>query len=127
MLAVVCKTNDGLKALQTYDMKGLMNKSCGLHGIESSIGRPLDHRYLVIYVENIRFKRRLVIRKPRYLHEETPPGFVGFAVNMINIDTLHVYKTKADMMQELPFKADGAISLDCGIIKGVGILTLGKR
>ncbi|XP_049393492.1 protein DEFECTIVE IN MERISTEM SILENCING 3-like isoform X1 [Solanum stenotomum] len=161
MLAVVCKTHDGLKALQTYDKKGLVNKSSGLHGVGASIGRPLDDRYLVICLENLRPytgefladdpQRRLAIKKPRYLNEETPPGFLGFAVNMINIDTanlfcvtstghglretlfyrlfsqLQVYKTGADMMQALPFIADGAISLDGGIIKGGGIFSLGKR
>ncbi|XP_015165618.1 protein DEFECTIVE IN MERISTEM SILENCING 3-like isoform X3 [Solanum tuberosum] len=160
MLAVVCKKHDGLKALQTYDKKGLVNKSSGLHGVGASIGRPLDDRYLVICLENLRPytgefiaddpQRRLSIKKPRYLNEETPPGFLGFAVNMINIDTanlycvtstghglretlfyrlfsrLQVYKTGADMMQALPFIADGAISLDGGIIKSGGIFSLGK-
>ncbi|KAH0691664.1 hypothetical protein KY289_019022 [Solanum tuberosum] len=160
MLAVVCKTHDGLKALQTYDKKGFVNKSSGLHGVGASIGRPLDDRYLVICLENLRPytgefladdpQRRLAIKKPRYLNEETPPGFLGFAVNMINIDTanlycvtstghglretlfyrlfsqLQVYKTGADMMQALPFIADGAISLDGGIIKSGGIFSLGK-
>ncbi|XP_015068800.1 protein DEFECTIVE IN MERISTEM SILENCING 3-like [Solanum pennellii] len=91
MLAVVCKTHDGLKALLTYEKKGPMNKKSGLHGVGSSIGRPLDDRYLVICLENLRPytgefiaddpKRRLAIRrKPRYVNKETPPGFHGFAI-----------------------------------------------
>ena len=96
-------------------------------------------------------QRRLDIKKPRYLNEETPPGFLGFAVNMINIDTanlycvisnghvlretlfsglvaqLQVYKTRADMMQALPFITNGDISLDGGIIKSGCIFSLGKR
>ena len=40
---------------------------------------------------------------------------------------LQVYKTRADMMQALPFIAGGAISLDGGIIKSAGIFSLGKR
>ncbi|KAL3342277.1 hypothetical protein AABB24_026345, partial [Solanum stoloniferum] len=161
MLGVVCKTRDGHKALETYDKEGLINKSSGLHGLGASIGRPLDDRYLVICLENLRPytgkfiaddpQRRLDIKKPRYLNEETPPGFLGFAVNMINIDTanlycvtstghglretlfyrlfshLQVYKTRADMLQALPLIADGAISLDGGIIKSGGISSLGER
>ena len=55
MLAIVCKTLDGLKALETYDKEGLIIKSSGLHGVGASIGRPLDDRYLVICLENLRF------------------------------------------------------------------------
>uniref|UniRef100_A0A3Q7FLQ5 Uncharacterized protein n=1 Tax=Solanum lycopersicum TaxID=4081 RepID=A0A3Q7FLQ5_SOLLC len=162
MIVVVCKTHDGLKELLTYGRKGPMNKSSGLHGVGASIGRPLDDRYLVIFLENLRPyagefivddpQRRLAIRrKPRYVNEETPHVFLGFAVNMINIDTanlycvtrtgyglretllyglfsqLQVYKTSADMMEALPFIIDGAISLDGGIIKSGGIFSLGKR
>ncbi|XP_019068256.1 protein DEFECTIVE IN MERISTEM SILENCING 3-like [Solanum lycopersicum] len=193
MLAVVCKTHDGLKALLTSDKKGPTNTSSRLHGVGSSIGGPL-HRYLVICLENLMFevmmicsykcisyslalpyflsfsflgyhfrpytgefiaddpKRRLAIRrKPRYVNKETSPGFLGFAVNMINIDTanlycvisnghvlretlfsglvaqLQVYKTRADMMQALPFITNGDISLDGGIIKSGCIFSLGKR
>lgn len=161
MLAIVCKTCDGLKALETYDKEGLICESSGLHGLGTSIGRHLDGRYLVICLENLRPyagefiaddpQKRLAIKKPGYLNEETPPGFLGFAVNMISIDTanlycvtstghglretlfyklfsrLQVYKTRADMLQALPLISDGAISLDGGIIKSSGIFSLGKR
>ncbi|CAN4085716.1 unnamed protein product [Withania somnifera] len=161
MLGVVCKTHAGVKALETYDKDGFINKSSGLHGLGASNGRPLDGRFLVICLENLspyggEFiaddpQRRLAIMKPRYLNKETPPGFLGFAVNMINIDTenlysvtsadhglretlfynlfsrLQVYKTRADMLQALPLIADGAISLDGGIIKRRGVSALGER
>lgn len=54
MLAVVCMARDVLKALETYDTEGLIDKSSGLHGLGASIGRPLDDRYLVICLENLR-------------------------------------------------------------------------
>ncbi|TMW94664.1 hypothetical protein EJD97_009950 [Solanum chilense] len=124
MLAVVCKTHDGLKALLTSDKKGPTNTSSRLHGVGASIGRPLDYRYLVICLENLRPytgefiiddpKRRLPIRrKPRYVNKETPP--------------VASIQTRADMMQELPFITDGGISLDIGIIKSGGTFSLGKR
>ncbi|KAJ8536891.1 hypothetical protein K7X08_035292 [Anisodus acutangulus] len=161
MLAVVCKTHDGLKALETYDKEGFINKSSGLHGLGASIGRALDDRFLVICLGNLRPyagefiaddpQRRLDLMKPRWDNGETPPGFLGFAVNMINIDPanlycatssghglretlfyklfsrLQVYKTRADMLQALRVITDGAISLDGGIIKNDGVFALGKR
>lgn len=161
MLAIVCKTYDGIKALETYDKEGYINKTSGFHGLGSSIGRSLDGRFLVICVENLRPyggefiaddpQRRLDILKPRLPNGESPPGFLGFAVNMVNIDSvnlycatssgyglretlfynlfsrLHVYRTRADMLQALPCIRDGAISLDGGIIKHNNVFVLGKR
>jgi uncharacterized membrane protein len=37
MLAVVCKTRQGVKALETYDKQGLINRTSSLHGLGSSI------------------------------------------------------------------------------------------
>lgn len=89
--------------------------------------------------------------KPRLPNGETPPGFLGFAVNMINIDSanlycatstghglretlfyklfsrLQVYKTRTEMLQALTVITHGAISLDGGIIKSNGVFALGNR
>ncbi|XP_059629032.1 protein DEFECTIVE IN MERISTEM SILENCING 3-like isoform X2 [Cornus florida] len=160
MLAVVCKTYEGVKALETYDNEGSINESSGLHGLGASIGRPLDGRFRVICLETLtpyvgKFvaddpQRRLDLLKPRLPSGESPPGFVGFAVNLINVDTmnlfclttnghglretllyfllscLQVYRTRADMLQALPFICDGALSLDGGMIKN-GVFCLGRR
>lgn len=53
MLAIVCKTYEGVKALETYDKQGCINKSSGLHALGASIGRNMDGRFLVICLENI--------------------------------------------------------------------------
>ena len=53
MLAIVCKTYEGVKALETYDKEGCINTSSGLHGLGASIGRALDGRFLVICLENL--------------------------------------------------------------------------
>ncbi|KAL3521795.1 hypothetical protein ACH5RR_014629 [Cinchona calisaya] len=162
MLAVVCKTNDCVKALEAYDKEGLISKTSGLHGLGASIGRPLDGRFFAICLENLcpyagdfvanDPERRLDIIKPRLPNGETPPGFLGFAVNMINIEKsnlyfvttkghglretlfynlfsrLQVYKTREDMLQALPFvRNGGAVSLDGGIMRGAGLFCLGQR
>ncbi|KAJ6874602.1 hypothetical protein NC652_034329 [Populus alba x Populus x berolinensis] len=42
MLAIVCKTYEGVKALETYDKEGQINKDSGLHGLGASNGKELD-------------------------------------------------------------------------------------
>lgn len=161
MLAVVCKTYDGVRALEIYNQEGLINKGSGLHGLGTSMGRPLDGRFLVICLENLSPfagdfiaddpQRRLDLLKPKLPNGECPPGFLGFAVNMINVDSVHlfcvtssghglretlfyslfsrlqVYKTRLEMLQALPCISSGAISLDGGMIKGAGMFSLGNR
>ncbi|KAL7230013.1 hypothetical protein ACSBR2_008541 [Camellia fascicularis] len=161
MLAVVCKTYDGVKALETYENDGSVSKSSGLHGLGTSIGRHLDGRFQVICLENLRRfhgefvaedpQMQLDLFKPRLPNGETPRGFLGFAVNMVNIDNfnlfcitadghglretlfynlfshLQVYSSRADMLQALPCISDGAISLDGGIVKTTGMFSLGDR
>lgn len=96
-------------------------------------------------------QRRLDIPKPRLPNGDCPTGFLGYAVNMINIDRTHlffltasgyglretlfyslfscmqVYKTRAEMLQAFPCITDGALSLDGGIIKRSGLFCLGNR
>ncbi|GAU51610.1 hypothetical protein TSUD_414420 [Trifolium subterraneum] len=161
MLAIVCKTYEGVKALEMYDMEGCINKSVGLHGLGATIGKPLDGRFLVICLESLRpyagkyvvddSQRKLDILHPRLPNGECPAGFIGFAVNMINIDNsnlfcvtpsgyglretlfynlfsrLQVYKTRAEMIQALPCISDGALSLDGGMVKSCGVFSLGNR
>lgn len=79
----------------------------------------------------------------------TPSGFLGYAVNMINIDADHlktktvsgcglreslfyrlfgetqVYETREDMKRAISCIKDGAISLDGGIVRGNGAMSLG--
>lgn len=89
--------------------------------------------------------------KPRLPNGETPPEFIGFAVNMIDLDHTHlacitpnglglretlfynlfsrlqVYKTRSGMQYAMPCISDGAISLDGGIMKNNGVFYLGDR
>lgn len=94
-------------------------------------------------------QRRLALSKPTLPNGETPAGFMGFAVNMIHINSEHlfyltnkgnglretlfytlfsrlqVYKSRAEMLQALPCIHDGAVSLDGGIIRSCSIFSLG--
>ncbi|XP_075502442.1 protein DEFECTIVE IN MERISTEM SILENCING 3-like isoform X1 [Primulina tabacum] len=158
MLAVVCKTYEGVNALEAYNKEGSINKSLGLHALATLTRRSLDDPFLVICLESLRPypgefiaddpQRRLDLLKPRIINGETPPGFLGFAVNMINIDRTHlyyitksgfglretlfynllsrlqVYKSREDMLKALPYIPDGAISLDGGMIKSPGVFRL---
>ncbi|KAL5075518.1 hypothetical protein RYX36_014502 [Vicia faba] len=161
MLAIVCTTYEGVKAIEMYDKEGCIDKSRGLYELGATIGRSLDGRFLVICLESLwpyacKFvvddpHRKLDILNPRLPSGECPAGFLGFAVNMIDIDTvnlfcvtpngfglretlfyslfsrLQVYKTGSEMMQALPFITDGALSLDGGMIRSCGVFSLGKR
>lgn len=96
--------------------------------------------------------RRLDLLKPRMPNGETPHGFIGFAVNMIDIDeadlyhyasttghslrdtlfyslfsNLQVYRSRDDMLNAIPFIPNGAISLDGGIIKNSAMFDLGHK
>ncbi|KAI3792969.1 hypothetical protein L1987_35581 [Smallanthus sonchifolius] len=159
MLALVCMTYNGVGALETYDKEGFVSKSSGLHGLSASIGRPIDGRFNVICLENLRPyvgefisddpQKRLALLKPKLPNGESPQGFLGFAVNMIHLDTAHlssltsdghglreslfynlfsrlqVYNTRAHMLQALPFLSHGAVSLDGGLIRSSGVIVFG--
>ncbi|KAK4758875.1 hypothetical protein SAY87_020176 [Trapa incisa] len=161
MLAVVCKTYEGAMSLETYDNEACIDKRTGLHCLGASIGRSINGRFLVICLENLRLypgnfvyddpQRKLDLLKPRGPDGDCPPGFIGFAVNMIEIEATHlqyltecghglretlfynlfrrtqVYKTRIEMMNALPFISGGAISLDGGMVKGPGLYHLGTR
>lgn len=97
MLAIVCSTNEGVKALEKYDPKGTINSTGGLHGIGSSTGRKINGRFVVICLEDLRPfvggfvendpQKKLAIPKPRLPNGECPPGFLDYAVNMIHLDS----------------------------------------
>ncbi|XP_073130095.1 protein DEFECTIVE IN MERISTEM SILENCING 3-like [Henckelia pumila] len=161
MLAIVCKTYEGVKALETYNREGLIEKSSGLCALGASTGRPLDGRFRVICLEKLRPyvgdfidddpQQRLDLLKPRLVNGEIPPGFLGFAVNMIAIDSadlngisndgrnlrellfynlfsnLQIYRSREDMLKALPFISNGAISLDGGVIKSPGVFDMGQQ
>lgn len=54
MLAIVCKTYEGVESLEKYDGKGSINGNSGLHGLGSSIGKTIAGRFMVICLEDLR-------------------------------------------------------------------------
>ncbi|KAK9094031.1 hypothetical protein Scep_025500 [Stephania cephalantha] len=160
MLAVVCKSYAVAGSLECYDEEsGRIDREQHLHAIANEFGKSIKGRFSVICVENISpydgeledpgCQRKLALPPPTLPNGETPQGFLGFAVNMINIDVHHlytrtsrghglrdtlfyllfgelqVYKTRQDMRSALCCIKHGAISLDGGIMKGNGFLALG--
>lgn len=55
MLAIVCKTYNGVKSLEKYDKEGSINKTSGLHGFSTSLGKTLEGRFNVISLETLRY------------------------------------------------------------------------
>lgn len=55
MMAIVCKTYESVKALELYDAESKIIRTSGIHGAGASNGRPLDGRFLVICLENLRY------------------------------------------------------------------------
>lgn len=94
-------------------------------------------------------RRMLNLRDPTLPNGKIPPGFLGFAVNMIDLESCHldtrtfsghdlrdtlfyrlfgelqVYETREFMKRARPYIKHSAVSLDGGIIRGNGIFSFG--
>ncbi|KAI9073249.1 hypothetical protein K1719_044771 [Acacia pycnantha] len=65
MLAIVCKTYEGVRAIEMYDDECNIDKSSGVHGLGSSLGRCLSDRFSVICLEYLRpFAGKFVLDDP---------------------------------------------------------------
>lgn len=60
MLAIVCRTYEGVEALEKYDSKGSIKSNSGLHGLGSSIGKSITGRFVVICLEDLRHETILL-------------------------------------------------------------------
>ncbi|XP_076956872.1 structural maintenance of chromosomes flexible hinge domain-containing protein GMI1-like [Bidens hawaiensis] len=156
MLAVVCKHYEDLRLLERYDKKGRLNPNFALHMFARELGQSINGRYHVLCIEDIRAcgvdkdaEGKLLFPDPTLPGGSTPVGFLGYAVNMMNIDDDHldtvtdsgfglretlfyrlfgetqVYETRDDMKRAISCIKDGAVSLDGGILRGNGVVSLG--
>ncbi|KAK7293085.1 hypothetical protein RJT34_15946 [Clitoria ternatea] len=159
MLGVICRTFGAASSLERYKQNGEVDCEGGLHTAATALGKAIRNRFLVLSLEDIRpytgclevndSQRKLALAYPRIPNGGTPDGFMGYAVNMVdlNIDFLHtktasghglretvlfslfkklqVYKTRQSMVAARACIEDGAVSLDGGILRENGILSLG--
>ncbi|XP_064985728.1 structural maintenance of chromosomes flexible hinge domain-containing protein GMI1 isoform X3 [Musa acuminata AAA Group] len=159
MLAIVCKSYEAASRLEYYDEAGKIDHQQAVHGAAATLGINISRRFPVICLEDIRPyqgrirpndpQRRLCLSNPLLQSGAVPAGFLGYAVNMINLDIHHcntktlsghglretlfyllfgetqVYQTRADMRQARSCIKQGAISLDGGIVRASGFILLG--
>ncbi|XP_049349124.1 structural maintenance of chromosomes flexible hinge domain-containing protein GMI1 [Solanum verrucosum] len=156
MLAVVCKSRAAARALENYQMDGNVNCASALDILAAKLGISIKGRYLVICLEDIRpYKRgvssdpqrELAIPHPTLSNRETPPGFLGYAVNMIFLPAeylqfrtasghglretlfyrlfgkLQVYKSREQLYMASSCIEEGAVSLDGGMMRGNGVVS----
>ncbi|CAO2838616.1 unnamed protein product [Amaranthus hypochondriacus] len=150
MLAIVCQSNVALTTPDKY--KDVLMSLAG------EVGQRIKHRQHIICLEDLSTyaggvletdpQRRLALPNPILLDGTTPHGFLGYAVNLIDIVAEHrqtktvtghglretlfyrlfgelqVYKTNIDMILARVCITDGAISLEGGAIHGKGIINL---
>ncbi|XP_071686179.1 structural maintenance of chromosomes flexible hinge domain-containing protein GMI1 [Rutidosis leptorrhynchoides] len=156
ILGVVCKSYQDVSLLETYEANGQLNRTHALHMLARELGQSINGRYLVLCIEDIRactvdkdLQGKLLLPDPTFPDGSTPQGFVGYAVNLIDIDVDHlntktdagcglretlfyrlfgetqVYKTREHMKNAIPCIKDGAVSLDGGILRGNGVTSIG--
>lgn len=157
MLAIVCKSYADAAYLEKYDPDGRVNNAYGLHELATKLGISINKQYHVLCVENIRPyrdfssdpQRYLLLPEPTLPDGNLPPGFLGYAVNMIELDVnfwswrtasghglretlfyrlfgeLQVYENRQYMNMANSCIKDSAVSLDGGIVRGNGIVSLG--
>ncbi|KAG4930294.1 hypothetical protein JHK86_047255 [Glycine max] len=158
MLGLIYRSFDTASSLEKYNQKGEIDYERALHAEAAALGKAISNRFHVICFEDIRpytgwlhddSQRRLALPNPRIANGETPEGFIGYAVNMVDLDInslqimtasdfglretvlfnlfkkLQVYNTRENMVAARTCIEDGAVSLDGGILSENGILSLG--
>ncbi|CAN1793956.1 Protein DEFECTIVE IN MERISTEM SILENCING 3 [Linum perenne] len=141
MLGIVCRTFNSVKTLEKYYKPAAsisqIKTNKGVHGFATSMGMTVQGRFLVFCLEElIPFpgglvdndpQRRLDIPNPRLPNGKTPNGFLGFAVNLLNLENKGTsYVTfEGYGLRETLFYALFSVSLDGGMVEKPGIFTLG--
>ncbi|KAM1976756.1 hypothetical protein ACFX15_041359 [Malus domestica] len=159
MLAVVCKSFTAACALEKYHRSGEVDSRHALYAEAAKLERSIDSRFLVICLEDLRPytgdfdgtdpQRKLFLPDPVLPSGDTPSGFLGYAVNLVDLDDehlhtvtteghnlrqtlfyslfgeLHVYRTRKQMFNARACIKQAAVSLDGGILKQTGMVSLG--
>ncbi|KAK3419543.1 hypothetical protein EUGRSUZ_G00110 [Eucalyptus grandis] len=159
MLGIVCTNSETAFSLETYDKNGEVDLQNAVYAKAAELGKSIRGEFRVICLEEISPyrgeiegcdpQRKLAFPHPTLPSGEIPPGFVGYAVNMVDIDfdhfatrtaeglglretlfyrlfgKLQVYDTREHMKQASVCIDHGAVSLDGGIIREDGLISLG--
>ncbi|CAA0813022.1 gamma-irradiation and mitomycin c induced 1 [Striga hermonthica] len=141
MLAIVCENYAEAFNLDSNTVHELANK----------VGQSIIGGYQALCLEDISVPQNLLsMQLPKLPTGDVPQGFLGYAVNMITVETSHlqwrsksgrglretlfyrlfgelqVYKDRDCMMKARSCIKDGAVSMDGSIIKGNGLVSLGN-
>ncbi|CAN1250771.1 Structural maintenance of chromosomes flexible hinge domain-containing protein GMI1 [Linum perenne] len=155
MLAVVCRSfREAVTALEKYKENGDIDYESGIYAQATALGRSINGRFNIICIEDLWPQVNLKLDPPTMPNGETRPGFLGYAVNMVDIDRNHmgtrtagghglretlfyhlfgklqVYETRELMYNardRCHISKDGAVSLDGGILRANGVASLGHR
>ncbi|XP_022737248.1 protein DEFECTIVE IN MERISTEM SILENCING 3-like [Durio zibethinus] len=146
MLAVVLKSYAAACAFEQYERDGEVDSNGRFHVVCLEDVRP--------YIGEVDIsdpQRKLVLPDPRLPNGNHPPGFIGYAVNMVNLDHPHidymtasgcglrqtlfyrlfsklqVYETREHIENAPACLKHGALSLDGGILRKNGVSSLGYR
>ncbi|KAL3729260.1 hypothetical protein ACJRO7_026371 [Eucalyptus globulus] len=159
MLGIVCTNSETAFSLETYDKNGEVDLQNAVYAKAAELGKSISGEFRVICLEEISPyrgeiegcdpQRKLAFPHPTLPSGEIPPGFMGYAVNMVDIDfdhlatrtteglglretlfyrlfgKLQVYDTREHMKQASVCIDHGAVSLDGGIIREDGLISLG--
>ncbi|XP_039172799.1 structural maintenance of chromosomes flexible hinge domain-containing protein GMI1-like isoform X1 [Eucalyptus grandis] len=159
MLGIVCTNSETAFSLETYDKNGEVDIQNAARAKAAELGKSISGEFRVICLEEISPyrgeiegcdpQRKLAFPHPTLPSGEIPPGFMGYAVNMVDIDfdhlatrtteglglretlfyrlfgKLQVYDTREHMKQACVCIDHGAVSLDGGIIREDGLISLG--
>lgn len=61
MLAVVCRSYEAASKLEKYEWDGKVDREHALYAVAKTFGKPINDRFLVICLENIRYQRFFLI------------------------------------------------------------------
>ncbi|KAL2612524.1 hypothetical protein R1flu_024216 [Riccia fluitans] len=102
MHLLVCRTQQGVNALEQYDNNNQIDESKGLHGFARSKGKTITRRFECLALSDLRPYRRhdgrahLIKNHPQQLLNIDPPilpstgqppnGFLGYAVNLLHLE-----------------------------------------
>ncbi|XP_048139026.1 structural maintenance of chromosomes flexible hinge domain-containing protein GMI1 isoform X2 [Rhodamnia argentea] len=157
MLGIVCANSETAFSLEAYDQNGEVDLQNAVYAKAAELGKFISGEFRVICLEEISpyigefegFDRKLALPFPTLPSGEIPLGFLGYAVNMVDIDVDHlatrtveglglretlfyqlfgklqVYDTREHMKQARVYIDDGAVSLDGGIIREDDSISLG--